>query len=109
MYFNQRNNSRMYGNGCSTLGCIAGFFLLMLLIQGSFYLLFEYFWFIILLGIIVWIFRKFTKNRNKENPSSHSSDNKSNWSRDFESRKNTSYHNIERDFEEVDEDEFKDF
>lgn len=112
MYFNHRNNPRMYGSGCSIFGCFLGFFVLMFLIQGSFYLLFEYFWLFILLGIIIWVFRKFTHNQNKRDSDRTSSSKKSDWNRDFENRKTTSYHNIERDFEEVDEDEedeFKDF
>lgn len=112
MYFNNRNNPRVYGYGCSFLGCLISFMVLFFIIQGSFYLLFKYFWMIILLGIIVWVFRKFVGPNNKSNSNSPTQNSKKEWHRDFENRKNTSYHNFDRDFEEVDneeDDEFKDF
>ncbi|HLR89229.1 MAG TPA: hypothetical protein VK042_05840 [Atopostipes sp.] len=116
MYFNNRNNPRVYGYGCSFLGCFIGLMFLFFIIQGSFYIFFEYFWLIILLSLIIWVFRKFIRPNNKRNPNNKTRNQKQDWHRDFESRDNTSYHNFDRDFEEVDEDEeneeddeFKDF
>lgn len=116
MYFNNRNNPRFFGYGCSSLWWLIGLMLPLFIIQGGFYIFFEYFGLIILLALIVWVFRKFVRPNNKRNPNNTKRNQKQDWHRDFESRDNTSYHNFERDFEEVDEDEdknededFKDF
>ncbi len=109
MYFNNRGNYRVYGPGCSMFGCMIALIILSFIIRGSMYLFFRYFWLIVVLGLIIWVFRKF--NGNQSSSSNTSKDTKtSNWSRDFENNSNTSYHNIDREFEEVDEEEdFDDF
>lgn len=112
MYFNNRNNPRVYGYGCSFFGCLLSLMILFFVIQGRFYILFKYFWLIILLGIVVWVFRKLIRSNNNRNSNNKTQNSKKEWHRDFEDRKNTSYHNFDRDFEEVDneeDDDFKDF
>lgn len=113
MYFNNRNNSRYYGYGCSFFSLMIGMMVLSLIIRGSLIFFFRYFWLILALGAVVWIFRKFIhKDENTPNDSgSGHSGHHNDWGRDFENRKNTSYHNFDREFEEVDEDddEFEDF
>lgn len=105
MYFNYRGNRQVYGRGCSVFGCVLGLFLLISLIQGGLYLFFRYFWVIVLLSIVIWIFRKFTNNKNKSREQNTNRTQNQDWHRDFEQRENTSYHNLDRDFEEIDEDE----
>ena len=115
MYFNNNNNRPgNFGFGCSFLGFFIGLMILSLIIRGSFYLFFKYFLMIVLLAIVVWVFRRFIGKNNNSNQSDYKNgDSRKDWHRDFENRKNTSYHNFDRDFEEVDEDEedeeFKDF
>lgn len=108
MYFNNRGNRQYYGSGCSIFGCILGFFLLISVIQGGLYLFFRYFWVILLLGLVIWFFRQWT-NKSSQSRKNNTTKQKD-WHRDYENRKNTSYHNIDREFEEIDEeDEFEDF
>lgn len=107
MNYNNRNNPRIYYSGCSLFGCISALFIFSILIRGSFYLLFEYFWLIIVLGLVVWAFRKFFKPE-REKPDNTEQQKKS-WDRNFENRKDTSYHNFEREFEEVDEEDEENF
>lgn len=110
MYFNYRGNRQVYGPGCSVFGCILGLFLIFSIIQGGLYLFFRYFWVIVLLSLAIWFFRTWTNNKNNTKGKEKDNRDKQDWHRDFENRKDTSYHNLDRDFEEVDdEDEFDDF
>lgn len=109
MYFNNNNRPGTFGFGCSFLGLFIGLMILSLIIRGSFYIFFKYFWMIVLLAIVVWVFRRFIRKGNNGNRSSYKKFvSKNDWHRDFENRKNTSYHNFDRDFEEVDDDEKED-
>lgn len=80
-------------------------------IRGSMYFFFRYFWLIIVLGLIIWVFRKFNGNNSPDSTTNKTqkTNKKSDWNRDFENNSNTSYHNVERQFEEVDEDDEQDF
>ena len=116
MNYNNRENQQIYGTGCSLLGCIVGLLILGFIIRGSLFFFFRYFWLILILGIVVWVFRKFIQTDNRSNVSRNQRERRGqDWHRDFESRQNTAYHNIDRNFEEVDEedkddnDEFKGF
>lgn len=114
MNYNNRGNQRIYGTGCSLFGCLIVLLFLGFVVRGSLFFFFRYFWLILVLGVVVWVFRKFVHSDNSDADASRNQqeNSKQNWQRDFENRKNTGYHNIERDFEEVDQeddDEFKDF
>lgn len=112
MYFNNRNNQQVYGYGCSFAGCLLFLILASFLIRGSLFIFFRYFWVILLIGVIVWIFRNVVHSDGNSNEEDQTGK-RSNWQRDFENRNDTGYHNVDRDFEEVDEeeeeDEFSDF
>lgn len=111
MYFNNRGNYRVYGPGCSMFGCMIALIIMSFVIRGSMYFFFRYFWLIVVLGLIIWVFRKFNVEKPTDSTTSNNKSNKekSDWSRDFENNSNTSYHNVEREFEEVDEEDEKDF
>lgn len=100
MNFNNRNKQLIYGYGCSMLGLFLGLTIISLIIRGSLIFLFRYFWLILILGAVVWVFRKYII---KDNSQTTRSNDKNNWQRDFENRENTSYDNIKRDFEEIDD------
>ena len=106
MYYHNRGNQQFYGTGCSLFGCMIALIILSFIVRGRLYLFFRYLWLIILLGVIVWVFRKF--KGNGQNSSTYKNDSQSSgqdWHRDFENRENTSYHNIDREFEEVDDED----
>ena len=107
MYYNNNNNRPgTFRFGCSFLGLLIGLMILSFIIRGSLYIFFKYFWMIVLLAIVVWIFRRFIVNNDNGKQSRYKNvDSTKDWHRDFDNRKNTSYHNIDRDFEEVDEEE----
>lgn len=107
MNYNNRNNPRVYYSGCSLFGCLTALFMFSILIQGSFYLLFEYFWLIIVLGLVVWVFRKFFKSETKKPENTNKQ--KKSWDRNFENQKDTSFHNLEREFEEIDDEDEEKF
>lgn len=107
MNYNNRNNPRVYYSGCSLFGCLTALFMFSILIQGSFYLLFEYFWLIIVLGLVVWVFRKFFKPETKKPENTNKQ--KKSWDRNFENQKDTSFHNLEREFEEIDDEDEEKF
>lgn len=114
MYFNNRGNYRVIGPGCSLFGCAIALIIMSFVIRGSMYFFFRYFWLIVVLGLIIWVFRKFNgkKSTGSYTNNTEGTNKKPDWSRDFENNSNTSYHNVDRQFEEVDEDdeeEFKDF
>lgn len=110
MNFNHRGNPRVYTTGCSSIGCLLGVFIMISLIQGGLYFFFRYFWAFVLIGVVIWFFRQWNSNQSRTKHNSKQSQSRNTWHRDFEDKENTSYHNIERDFEEVDEEEdFNDF
>lgn len=111
MFYRNRGGPIFYNTGCSTFGCLAVFFIFSFLVGGGLVLFFRYFWLILLLGIIVWLFRKFTgQNENSSSrPTGNHQQRRQNWHRDFENKKETSYDNINREFEEIDDEEDNDF
>lgn len=110
MYFNNRNHQTGFSMGCSIFGCLAMLLLASLIVRGSLYFFFRYFWLILVLGAIVWVFRRFVHTDDNSHEQDESPK-RPNWNRDFENRSDSGYHNIERDFEEIDEedDDFNDF
>lgn len=110
MNFNNRGNQRVYASSCSFLGCLFGMFIILSIIQGGLYFFYHYFWLIALISLVIWIFRIWNSKQSKPTDNNNRGARSSGkWSRDFENRKDTSYHNIDRDFEEVDEEEDDDF
>lgn len=73
------------------------------MIFGGLFFILRYLGLIIALAFVVWIFRKFFKMTNEESKSRDQTK-RGSWSRDFEQKKETPYDNIEREFEEVDDD-----
>lgn len=112
MNYNNRGYSSFDRSGCSIFGLLATMIIIGLVIRGGMYFLFKNFWLIVVLGVVIWAFRKFVNPTNKSSNNTKSQGNRQNWNRDYENRKDTAYHNVDRDFEEVDDDdddEFSDF
>ncbi|MDN6195518.1 MAG: DUF4834 family protein [Atopostipes suicloacalis] len=111
MYFNQRNRPQTSVYGCSSTSLFITLAIVTLMIFGGLFFIFRYLGLIIALGIVVWLFRKFFGKNKKD--SSKKNQNKSqynkSWSKDYEKKENSSYDNIDREFEEVDDDSFDDF
>ena len=107
MNFNNKDQPRIYVSGCSFLGCILAFVLFNFIIQGSLYLVFEYFWLFLVLGVVVFVFRRLFKSKKGNRANTEEEKKKTDWHRDFENRDSTSYHNFEREFEEVDEEDIE--
>lgn len=107
MYFNKQNRPRTSVYGCSSTSLILLLVLGALMIFGGFFFIFRYLGLIIVLGLVIWLFRKFInrdKNQSSETKQQHKM--KGNpWSRDFENEEESSYDNLEREFEEVDEED----
>lgn len=104
MYYNNQNRPKTSVYGCSSTTLMISLFILFLVVSGGLFFIFRYFSLIIVLGIVVWFFRKFimkddTQGQSPEEPKS------TNWSRDYEKNQDTAYDNIEREFEEVDDEE----
>lgn len=104
MYYNNQNRPKTSVYGCSSTTLIIGLIAIALIFGGGLFIVLRYFGLILALGIVIWFFRRFimTDDRNKTSSSESPSNN---WSRDFEKNKNTSYDNIEREFEEIDEED----
>ena len=104
MYYNNQNRPKTSVYGCSSSALMISLFILFLVFSGGLFFIFRYFSLIIVLGIVIWFFRKFIM---KDESQSKSSDRpkSNNWSRDYEKNQDTSYDNIDREFEEVDDDE----
>lgn len=77
--------------------------LIALIFSGGLFFIFRYFSLILVLGVVIWFFRKFIMKDDQSKSSGEPKTN--NWSRDYEKNKDTAYDNIEREFEEVDEEE----
>lgn len=111
MYFNNRNRPQASVYGCSSTGFIIVLIIALLMIFGGLFFILRYLGLIIALGLIVWLFRKFFK-RDSNHSSANDQQTRSKtrtWSRDFERKEHSSYDNLEREFEEIDEDEMDDF
>lgn len=111
MYFNNRNRTQTSVYGCSSTSLVIGLIIVALMIFGGLFFIFRYLGLIIALGLVVWIFRKFFGKDKKDSPTKNESTGPrmKSWSRDYEKEEDTSYDNLEREFEEVDDDEFDDF
>lgn len=107
MNYNNRGNQQIYGTGCSLFGCLIALLIFGFIVRGSIFFFFRYFWLIIVLGVVIWVFRKFIHSNNDNSNSSNNQQGRrrQDWHRDFENRRDTGYDNFDRDFEEVDEDE----
>lgn len=102
MQFNNQNRPQTSVYGCSSNALLIGFVIIALLISGGLFFILRYFGLILALGIVIWLFRSFIMKKNGKTKSPNRSKT-NNWGRDFENNKNTSYDNIEREFEEVDD------
>lgn len=111
MFFNNQNRPQTSVYGCSSTSVFIVLILLALMVFGGLFFFFRYFGLIIALGVIVWLFRKFVKKDNKDSGRRKKNKRfkKTSWSRDFEDKKNSSYDNIEREFEEVDDENSNDY
>jgi predicted lipid-binding transport protein (Tim44 family) len=120
MNYNNRGNRQIYGTGCSFFGCLIAILFFGFILRGSIFFFFRYFWLILIIGVVIWGFRKFVQSDDDNDRQNQQQNNRQsrNWSRDFENRQDTGYDNFDRDFEEVDEedsqnndedDEFSDF
>lgn len=102
MYYNNQHRPKTSVYGCSSTTLTFGLIILALILSGSLFFIFRYFSLILVLGVVIWFFRKFIMKDDKQKKSSDRPKT-NNWSRDYEKNKDTSYDNIEREFEEVDE------
>lgn len=111
MNFNNRGNQQIYGANCSIFGCLFTVIIASFLIRGGISFLIRNFWLILVLGLVVWVFRKFIQpgDSNSSSSKNEGQTRRTNWNRNFESKQDTAYHNEERDFEEVDEEDEEDF
>ena len=113
MFYRNRGGPVFYSTGCSTIGCLLLFFVFSMLIGQGIVFFFRYFWLIVLLGLVVWLFRKFTGPNNGETSTrkDNTRQNNQTWQREKNQQPGSTYDNISRDFEEVEEDEqnFNDF
>lgn len=110
MYYNNRNRPQTSVYGCSSTSLFITFAIVALMIFGGLFFIFRYLGLIIALGFVVWLFRKIFKKDNNEAEENTQSQKKysDSWSKDFEKKKNSSYDNEEREFEEIDDDSFDD-
>lgn len=103
MQFNNQNRPQTSVYGCSSNTLLIGFIIMALLISGGLFFILRYFGLILALGIVIWFFRNFIMEKHKKTKSTTNTK-ESRWGRNFENNQNTSYDNIEREFEEVDDD-----
>lgn len=104
MHYNNRNRPRASVYGCSSTTLIIGLIILLITISGVLFFILRNFGLILALGIVIWFFRKFILQDRSDKNTPKDSRPKS-WSRNYEENKNTSYDNIEREFEEIDDEE----
>lgn len=105
MDFNNQNRTQTSVYGCSSTSLFVFLAILSLLIFGGLFFVLRYFGLILALGLVIWIFRKVFGKNTRQAQTKKQAPGTNNWSRDFEQSKDTSYDNIEREFEEVDDDE----
>jgi len=107
--FNNRGYQQYYGTGCSMLGCFIMLLVLGFFISGSIFFFFRNFWLILILGVVIWLFRKFiTSDNDADGPNNQRRRRGQDWRRDYENNDKTGYDNVDRDFEEVDDEETED-
>ena len=111
MFYRNRGGPVFYSTGCSTIGCLLLFFVFSMLIGQGIVFFFRYFWLIVLLGLVVWLFRKFTGPNNGETSTrkDNTRQNNQTWQREKNQQPGSSYDNISRDFEEVEEEDEQNF
>ena len=111
MFYRNRGGPVFYSTGCSTIGCLLLFFVFSMLIGQGIVFFFRYFWLIVLLGLVVWLFRKFTGPNNGETSSrkDNTRQNNQTWQREKNQQPGSTYDNISRDFEEVEEEDEQNF
>ena len=111
MFYRNRGGPVFYTTGCSTIGCLLLFFVFSMFIGRGIVFFFRYFWLIVLLGLVVWAFRKFTGSNTDETTTrrDQTQQNKQTWRQESQQRPDSNYDNISRDFEEVDEEDEQDF
>lgn len=102
MFYRNNNGPAVYSTGCSTIGCLFGFLIFSLVIGRGIVFFFRYFWLIVLLGIVVWAFRRLTSSNSTNTTTRQKKP----------EQPSSTYDNISREFEEIDEEEdqhFNDF
>lgn len=104
MYYNNQNRPRTSVYGCSSTTLIFVLIIIVLLLSRGLVFILRNLPLILVLGLVIWFFRKFIMKNGGQTKSSGGSKS-TNWSRDYESNQDTAYDNIEREFEEVDDDE----
>lgn len=104
MYYNNQNRPKTAVYGCSPITLIFSLIMLVLLLSNGLVFILRNLPLILVLAIVIWFFRKFIM-RDENDPKSSDRPKTNNWSRDYEKNQDTSYDNIEREFEEVDDDE----
>ena len=111
MFYRNRGGPVFYSTGCSTIGCLLLFFVFSMLIGQGIVFFFRYFWLIVLLGLVVWLFRKFTGPNNGETSTrkDNTRQNNQTWQREKRQQPGSTYDNISRDFEEVEEEDEQNF
>lgn len=111
MFYRNRGGPVFYSTGCSTIGCLLLFFVFSMLIGQGIVFFFRYFWLIVLLGLVVWLFRKFTGSNNGETSTrkDNTRQNNQTWQREKHQQSGSTYDNISRDFEEVEEEDEQNF
>lgn len=115
MFYRNRGGPVFYSTGCSTLGCLLLFFMFSYLIGGGLVLFFRYFWLIVVLGLVIWLFRNLfgSDDNGPTNQRRNTQQRSDDWQRPKNRRTNSGSDPIDREFEEVDEDEdtneFNDF
>ncbi len=111
MFYRNRGGPVFYSTGCSTIGCLLLFFVFSMLIGQGIVFFFRYFWLIVLLGLVVWLFRKFTGPNNGETSTrkDNTRQNNQTWQREKNQQPGSTYDNISRDFEEVEEEDEQNF
>lgn len=104
MYYNNQNRPKTSVSGCSPITLIFSLIILVLLLSNGLVFILRNLPLILVLAIVIWFFRKFIM-RDENHPKSSDRPKTNNWSRDYEKNQGTSYDNIEREFEEVDDEE----
>lgn len=105
MDFNNRNRTQTSVYGCSSTSLIVVLIIISLMIFGGLFFILRYFGLIIALGLVVWIFRKVFGQNTTDTQTKKQGSRTQTWSRDFEQNADTPYDNIEREFEEVDDED----
>lgn len=107
MDFKNQNRTQTSVYGCSSTSLFVFLAILSLMIFGGLFFILRYLGLIIALGLVIWIFRKAFRKDTANAQTKKQTTRTNNWSRDFEKSEDTSYDNVEREFEEIDDEDFK--